>query len=492
MDLKSLHDMYFYKLGTCPILRALGRYKVLISKLLLFFRYPTSGSFIRPSKILSPQSLSEAIEQKYIINCENPLDENLMREAQEYLRASIFEIVGMEKLIDKQRRLENLVDISAANTLTNSAGDLSLLKNLVQIDLTSTLIWNWTIVADIVKQLPSLRYLNLAQNVLVPPEENEINELEPYFRHIKNLSLRNCGFNNWDDILYIAQLWPDLEELGLQDNNLSQITSNTKPVFRNLKVLDLHLNKLNDFSEILKLGNIETLENLYLMDNNLTRIHFPEIEVNEYLKIFPSLKVINLRDNPIVDEFSTFNELDKLKNLRILSFTSKDGYEEMFSRAVGMISHLECLNKSIISADQRRGAEYDIWKMFGWDWLKTKLNPVERLKLIKKCRAYPRLVQKYGIPDECIVRPTVKKSGLITINIKEQKTGIIIAKKVPIKMSVQTLQGLILKLFKPDELYLPKISYVDQHMHNINVVMDNSSKTIDYYSIQDGDTVIFE
>lgn len=415
-----------------------------------------------------------------------------MREAQEYLHASVFEIVGMEKLIDKQRQLENLTDISAANTLTNSAGDLSLLRNLVQIDLTSTLIWNWTIVADIVRQLPSLKYLNLAQNVIVPPEENEINELEPYFRHIKNLSLRNCGLNKWEDILYIAQLWPDLEELGLQNNNLSVITTNTKPVFRKLKVLDLHMNKFSDFSEIVNLGNIKTLEHLYLMGNDLAWIQFPEIEYNEHLEIFSSLKAINLRDNPLLDEFLTFNELDKLSKLRTLSLTSKNSYEEMFSRSVGMISGLECLNKATITADQRRGAEYDIWKLYGWDWLKTENNPVERLKLIKKCRAYPRLVLKYGVPDESLVGPTVKKSSVITINIKEQKTGHVIKKKVPTRMSVQTLQGLILKLFKPDDLYLPKISYIDQHMQNINVVMDNLSKTIDYYSIQDGDTVIFE
>lgn len=415
-----------------------------------------------------------------------------MREAQEYLRASIFEIVGMEKLIDKQRRLENLVDISAANTLTNAAGDLSLLKNLVQIDLTSTLIWNWSIVADIVKQLPSLKFLNLAKNNIVPPAENEIQELEPYFRHIKNLSLRHCGLNNWDDILYIAQLWPDIEDLGLQDNNISTITVNTKSVFRNLKALDLHMNNINDFSEILKLGNIKSLESLYLMENGLTRIQFPEIEVTEYLKIFASLKSLNLRDNPIFDEFFTFNELDKLANLNTLSQTPKNGFEEMFSRAVGMISKLECLNKSTITSEQRRGAEYDIWKLYGWDWIKTDSNPVERLKLVKKCRAYPRLILKYGIPEECIVRPNVKKSGLITITIKELKTGRVIEKRVPLKMSVQTLQGLILKLFKPDDLSLPKISYIDKNLHNINVVMDNLSKSMDYYSIQDGDSVVFE
>ncbi len=91
-----------------------------------------------------------------------------------------------------------------------------------------------------------------------------------------------------------------------------------------------------------------------------------------------------------------------------------------------------------------------------------------------------------------MVRPTLKKSGLIAISIKELKTGRVIEKKVPLKMSVQTLQGLILKLFKPDELSLPKISYIDKNLQNINVVMDNLSKSLDYYSMQDGDTVVFE
>lgn len=448
---------------------------------------------IRPSKLLSSETLAEAIERKYILDCENPLDETLMREAQEYLRASIFEIVGMEKLIDKQSRLETLVDISAAHSLTNSAGDLSILKNLVQIDLTSTLIWNWTIVADIVKQLPSLKFLNLAQNRLQLPGENEIDELEPYFRHVKNLSLRQCGLNNWDDILFVAKLWPNIEELGLQDNEICEITENNdKTIFRELKVLDLHMNKLNDFSQILKLGRINSLENLLLMENGITRIQFPEIDVTKSLNIFENLKIINLRDNPIFDEITAFNELDKLQSLEVLSQTPKAGYEDMFSTAVAMITNLKYINKAKITPEQRRGAEYDVWKMFGWDWIKTEGNPIERLKIVKKCRAYPRLIKKYGIPEESMVCPIIKKSGLITISIQEKKTNRIIQKKVPIKLSVQTLQGLILKLFRPDELSLPRISYIDKNHKNIQVEMDNLSKNLDYYSIQDGDIVIFE
>lgn len=58
---------------------------------------------IRPAKIPKYQTVADAVEERYVLNIGDPLDQNLMREAQASLKASIFEFVGVEKIMKKQR-----------------------------------------------------------------------------------------------------------------------------------------------------------------------------------------------------------------------------------------------------------------------------------------------------------------------------------------------------------------------------------------------------
>lgn len=117
---------------------------------------------IRATKLAPFESVRQAIETRYIFSPEQPIDDDLMKEAQRNMRATKFEIVGVEKIRNKQSRWEDLYDISLAQSNVSFADDLSLLVNLNVLDLTGTLIWNWKIVASIVAQLHNLRYLNLS------------------------------------------------------------------------------------------------------------------------------------------------------------------------------------------------------------------------------------------------------------------------------------------------------------------------------------------
>lgn len=123
-----------------------------------------SGSFVRPAKITVPESLLDAIGNKYNIDYENdnPLDIQMIKEAQKFFKAPIFEIVGMEKIGKKQSCLEDLLDVSVSHSKVFNAGNLFSLRNIINLDLTSSLICNWSVLSEIVKQLPCLNYLNLA------------------------------------------------------------------------------------------------------------------------------------------------------------------------------------------------------------------------------------------------------------------------------------------------------------------------------------------
>lgn len=72
------------------------------------------------------------------------------------------------------------------------------------------------------------------------------------------------------------------------------------------RCLDLQMNSLSNFQEILKLGNIRTLKHLNLMKNDIRYVQLPDCQPNEAVTIFENLIEINLKENPIENEVSTF------------------------------------------------------------------------------------------------------------------------------------------------------------------------------------------
>lgn len=235
-----------------------------------------------------------------------------------------------------------------------------------------------------------------SRNRLRLPTEEEIDELEKYFRHLKNINLRRCNLRQWSNVMHIARLWPDIEQLSVAENSISFLQQpDTTKIFRKLKFLDLKGNPLNYFNEIIKLGNIPTLQTLYCIATHIETIQLPNCAWDEHLDIFPSLEELNLNDNYLVNQAMVFNELDKLPALSNVSITISDniGYEETFTAAIGHINKLTVLNKKLISPSERRGAEYDIWKRYSVDWVQSKDNNELRIKLLQRCRVYPKLIE---------------------------------------------------------------------------------------------------
>lgn len=196
--------------------------------------------------------------------------------------------------------------------------------------------------------------------------------------------------------MHISRLWPDIEQLSIAENSISSLQQpDTTNIFRKLKFLDLKGNPLNYFNEIIKLGNIETLQTLYCIATHIETIQLPGCGWDEYLNMFPNLEELNLNDNHLINQAMLFNELDKLPTLSSLSITISDniGYEETFTCAIGLIGKLTVLNKKLISASERRGAEYDIWKRYSVEWVKSNVNNELRTNLLERCRTYPKLIE---------------------------------------------------------------------------------------------------
>lgn len=138
------------------------------------------------------------------------------------------------------------------------------------------------------------------------PDEAEISSLEPEFRHLKNISLRRCNIRSWMNLMHIARLWPNIEELSIAENSISTLaTPDTNLIFKRIKFLDFKGNPLNYFSEVLKLGNLETLETLFLISTHLESIQLPDCVPDERLSIFRNLRELNLQGNHFTDQVYT-------------------------------------------------------------------------------------------------------------------------------------------------------------------------------------------
>lgn len=184
------------------------------------------------------------------------------------------------------------------------------------------------------------------------------------------------------------------------------------------------------------------------------------------------------------------------------------GYESVFSNCVSRISQLLWINSTPVTSSCRRGAEYDVWKALGQEW--TNATDAERLTLAIRCRAYPRLIEsillilfpysyinksilEYGSPAElCMVATKVSNLFTIQIRMAGENATEPITKRVSRKMSAQALLGVVMKLFGTASTTMPALSYVNSSRSHVKIPMDNLTKSLDFYSMQDGDVVFVE
>lgn len=103
------------------------------------------------------------------------------------------------------------------------------------------------------------------------------------------------------------------------------------------------------------------------------------------------------------------------------------------------------------------------------------------------------LFLEYGQPDD-IVSIAPKISNFVTLKLINGNTHQATIKRISRNITVQTLQQLVAKLLgdrKSNQKGTAILKYVDNE-NNIVVEMDSLNKTLDFYSIQDGNSVIAE
>ncbi|KAI5616619.1 tubulin-specific chaperone E [Silurus asotus] len=458
--------------------------------------HPTRGSFVRPKKVSFGVDFLSAVKQRYEMELDQAIGNNIT------ISSRTVKMVGFESIVEKQR-VENLTEIALIDCEVSGPGPENEIRkntpNAVSLNLSGNLLSSWEVVATITEQLEELQVLCLSHNRLqIFSNPSNLNHA---FSHLRVLMLNSCAIT-WSQVLQCAPMWPQIEELFLNDNNITEL-ERPIDVLQGLKTLDLSNNRLIEES-VLQLSHLSRLETLNLCSTGLSSIQFSDTQPGMKTSAFPALKILLLDDNNI-SEWALINELEKLRALAQLSCNRnplldlEKNRETTRQLIIASISQLEILNRSQVLPQERRGAELDYCKKFGRVWLQSGGHRDPQLnrpsaEFIAQHPRYLMLIQKYGAPEEEELKeqkPFALKDQLLTITFEcpEDTDRKPIQKKLPGSMIVQKVKGLLYRLLKLPgaELHL---TYTSSKMEGQEITINNDLKPLQFYSIEDGDRIL--
>uniref|UniRef100_A0A7N6AFW1 Tubulin-specific chaperone E n=1 Tax=Anabas testudineus TaxID=64144 RepID=A0A7N6AFW1_ANATE len=430
-------------------------------------RHPKGGSFVRPAKVSFGVDYLNAVQQLYEINADEVLSEEIS--------------ISSKKL--------NLPSVLLSRCEVNGPGADGEIRrttpNVQWLDLSGTLMSCWEDVAAITEQLDKLEGLQLSYNRLRLPSEPSA--LCQAFCNLKVLALNSCDLT-WPQILNCAPMWPQLEDLCLEENNITEL-QRPEGVLQPLRSLNLSSNPLVQHT-VFSMSALPRLEKLNLSRTGLSDVRFddaaPGKNQSHYTKRYG-------RVNVCLSQWCVVDELAKLPSLVQFScrgnrLVSSDGNPKTANQMlIAKLGQLVTLNSCEIYPEDRRGAELDYIKMFGEEWLKAGGQSQTGTEFTCRHPRYQNLIDKYGAPEEGELKkpePFVLKNQLLT-----SVDVLMCALCSAASMDVQKVKGLLYRLLKVPAADL-KLTYTSPKMAGTEFEIDSDLKTLQFYSIEDGDQVL--
>ncbi|XP_057698475.1 tubulin-specific chaperone E [Corythoichthys intestinalis] len=446
--------------------------------------HPTGGSFVRPSKASFGADFLSVLRQRY--------DDE---ESDEEIKVSGKTLKWTEV---KERSLESFSVILLENCPVNGPGVDGQIRqttpNVRWLNLSGSLLCGWDDVAAVARQLEHLEGLHLSFNRLRLP--SEIAAHRGAFNNLRVLTLMSCRLT-WTQVLECAPMWPHLEELIVEDNDITRL-HRPEGVFGELRCLDLSKNPLQQDS-LLNLAHLPRLQHLIMTDTDFCDIRFPDAAPGAETSSFASLENLNLSCNRI-SEWRVIDELGKLPSLRQLwcrgNFLVSDDRNPKTANQmlIAKLPHLCILNGTEVTLQERKGAECDYLKMFGEEWMQSVARSPSRREFSNRHPRYSALVDKYGAPEEGELKkrqPFALKNQLLKITFvfadEESRTPLV--KKLPVTMEVRKVKGLLARIMKVPVSDL-KLSYTSAKVVGPEYDMDGDLKTLFFYNVEDGDTIL--
>jgi len=468
-------------------------------------RLGNNCSFVRRTKVTNwGIGVLDAIEKRYgmvegsMAGVKQENVEDLCAE----IGARFVEVVGMDKINKQQSQIKHLRTASVRNM--GVAGGLETrdigaeLPSLRDLDLSDSLMTNWSDVAAIVNQL-KLHTVDLSSNLL---DMNTLNDTSPTMDNLKHLILGQMLYSgySWSQILTIAAKMPSLSVLQVHHNNIDTIPSFDSSNLANITEIDLDGNKLSDWSQIQSLSDLPHLQHLRLNGNKLTNIKIPPGS-------FSKLESLQLTDNNVAS-WRDVGQLDKLgltqfrfrNNPVINSCKDEEVARQM---TIARVSSLKSLNATTINQSERRWAEIDYLKTFGQKWIEiSKIENNQQREeamgeFLSEHNRYDEIVKLYGEPEpgDGVKVDTSIKASLLRLKIRspEMIGSAETVKKIPSSMNVRSLRALLQRLYKKqagnNKLRISLLSGSSGDCDK-EVEIDNDMREISFYSVNDGDTLL--
>ncbi|XP_076315942.1 tubulin-specific chaperone E-like [Tachypleus tridentatus] len=449
--------------------------------------HPTSGSFIRPQKADLGRTCLEAIVERYRKE-ENLLDVDVMRLPQKAGRDRVIELVGAEKVGQKQSHLDKLEEVVLRDMRVNGAGQPGELQTLIPsvtvLDLSRNLLSFWSEVARIAEQLPCLRELNVSENLIPVPEHSE--DLQPSFRTLKTLVLNKMSYS-WEQVLTCSKMWPQIERLELWKNEISLLFTPDSSTLQSLKYLSLEDNPLYSWQEVCKLGNLPRLEVLCLGNTTLSNIQFPGVKPNQKTDLFPALHCLMITHNRIT-QWKDIAELNKLVHLRELRISHNPVMTEFTPETCRqlVIAKLDCLQRLNREEVRRK-------KILGLVDLERKsLYRYNVVTMEASCLCLCDLSTSKGNFYQDSGR-SHEQNGMVphrfeTVEIctPNDPSFSPVIKKLPSTMTVGKVKALVKRMYNVG-VHEMSLGCVSSQAANMEIELDNDLRQLSFYSVGNGD-----
>ncbi|XP_047473543.1 tubulin-specific chaperone E-like isoform X2 [Penaeus chinensis] len=464
-------------------------------------QYPKSGSFVRPTKVSSGMTLEAAVRGRY--QDDPTIETHVTDMLQKTINARFVEVVGMEKIGKKQSKLEELETVVLDGWMVWGAGNSDLAKllpRLQDLDISNTLLSSWESIAQITRQLPSLRFLNISGNKLKLP--NNPDELQESVCHITHLVLNNMKGYTWSDLMTCCVMFPTLRKLQVAFNKLCKLGPVPVGLFDSLEEIDIGVNPICSWEEVCHLGTIPRLESLNVNNCQLKKVVFPSVPVHEKTKLFPNLKNLMIANNPL-EAWESVGELNKLQNIKDLVISYDENITLYFQEfAFARISNLKVLNRTRLTPKEKRDCELFYLKSFSEDYYSsggTEDTSASHLsqEFTLKHPTYLKLVEEYGAPVDETKHRSQKSQKLRDLKIELKIITPDDAEREPIVKSflpttkISKVKMMLKRQLKINPAAHINLSYCPTKSATVfEIRMDNDMKEMDFYSIVSGDTLM--
>lgn len=453
----------------------------------------SGSSFVRHENVRSCNvSFISALKNKYGREYCDPNADKKIAAFMNACKVQCIELVGMPEITKQQGCFRKLRHVSLCHCCITNAGAPEEIQNccpnIIDLELCNNCITDWKTVSQITQQLPHLAILNLSANAIKLPQEL-IPQFETSFKSLKKIVLGKLNYS-WRDFMVLCEAFPQLEILEVPDNNLDRLETPVKAI-SNLLQLNLEKNYLT-WSEINKLRSLKKLELLNVNYNGIRDIQIAPSS-------FPSLKSLMISDNSLLhfESLCELNKLPKLNSLRIKNNPLLDGMtvNNYTLQIIGRIANLTKLNGTTLTNRERQNNERDFLNYLDIIWHKQLKNANERAEFLAKNPRYMELIASYGSDYSADLNPSskIKTIQIKIVNYcKESKTEKdLVIKKLPITITLHRVRDIGNRLFNLGSKQI-ELSYITKEKPDVEYPMENMNQTLDYYSVEDGNTILIK